>query len=527
MIELATRCGETWVGYFGTAVIQNTVFLSFIFLVLHLIRWAPANLKYGICLVGLVKLLCPPFLPVHFFGTSAGSLPVTLPATLRVMLPVADTALSSLSASAGTQRTSLTVPGLLFLLWVGSSVFYIALTLVRTFHVRRLLKGATRLRYEVPGPGGALRSTEVLRSDLIPTAITFGLFPGRIYVPAAWDSWTEKQRRMVVGHEIAHILRFDSLARIGQVIALGSYLFHPLVWLLSHRMDQYREMACDDAVVVGHPDRADAYSRCLVEIAESSMHDPRLWGSASALLRHRNGLLKRIQYLMKEGKMQIISKRVRGLIFAGLALLILPLSLYCSNAETDGDVRAATNRGSYQRPKGMEEIEITIQRDGLVALEGRSLTVKELAAVLGERTKDHKDNVVIRMLCEEGTEMVSVSAVQKALVEMNLRKVVYGSDLPLVLPPEDNAERLARIPKEHITVLRIEGPGLVVLDGKPIGLGDITDAIRTRLAEDDKLIVSIDWVGQSSFEDFVRVLAMVKAAGAQRISLVLQGSDEE
>ena len=69
MIDLLNTWGSTWFGYFGPAVLQNTLFLGLILLALHVLRNARASLRYTLCLIGFVKLLLPPFLPTGLLRT--------------------------------------------------------------------------------------------------------------------------------------------------------------------------------------------------------------------------------------------------------------------------------------------------------------------------------------------------------------------------------------------------------------------------------------------------------------------------
>ena len=48
-----------WVQYFGLAILQNTIFLGFVFLAFHLLKNADARIKYIVGVLGIVKLLLP------------------------------------------------------------------------------------------------------------------------------------------------------------------------------------------------------------------------------------------------------------------------------------------------------------------------------------------------------------------------------------------------------------------------------------------------------------------------------------
>ena len=69
------------------------------------------------------------------------------------------------------------------------------------------------------------------------------------------------------------------------------YFFHPLVWLLSKKMNEYREMACDDSTVGQDKHTSVEYSRYLVEIAAKMTQVQLSTLSVSALIKQKNKLL--------------------------------------------------------------------------------------------------------------------------------------------------------------------------------------------------------------------------------------------
>jgi biopolymer transport protein ExbD len=328
---------------------------------------------------------------------------------------------------------------------------------------------------------------------------------------------------MVLLHEIAHIKRCDGLVQMFQAFIRAAYFFHPLVWLLDRRLNQYREMACDDAASRGREGGPERYSKYLLKIAESTFHDPVAWGPAPALLRRRNQLLNRVKYQMKEGAMQVISTKRKGLVLAGLMLLILPLSWYCSSAEQAKDISSVSQAASRKMPDGMVKIAIRVRSESRVVVDGEEIALGLLEQRLRERVGDARDQAIILLECDDGINMDVVHSIRKRLVDMELRKVIFSEDdvgeLPLMLPDKGDEERLAQIPEENVAVLRVDAFGKAFLDDEPVEFAGIEDAVRKRLSENDKLIISIQTLGVSPYGDFATLLALVKAAGATRISI--------
>ncbi len=69
-------------------------------------------------------------------------------------------------------------------------------------------------------------------------------------------------------HELAHVRRRDALARLIQVIAGAVFFFWPVMRLVSRRLDQAREAACDAWALETSEVPRPAYARLLVRMAE-------------------------------------------------------------------------------------------------------------------------------------------------------------------------------------------------------------------------------------------------------------------
>lgn len=514
MIDTLNTWGTWWAGYFGAAVLQNTLFLVVLILVLRAMRNAPAGLRYALCIIGLAKLLLPPFLPAGFMQTPDGVAPVASLVSLSSAAP-------SHTAGYGVEHAPaphLNLAGLAFGVWVTIAVGYLALAALSVIRLRRKLKSAVSLGLLDDGPGPG-KQIEVLKTDAVPVPLTFGFFRPKIYVPEAWQDWGEGCRAMVLAHELAHIRRWDRLGQALQVALKAFYLFHPLVWLLDRRISRYREMACDDEAIAKTASGAADYSHHLVEVAERAVFAGVSWRSVSPLVGHRKGLLDRVRYQLEVKDMKSTSHRTRSLILAGLMLLVLPLSWYCGKAGTD---EAGATVGQ-EAPKTMKEVTVVLSPGGKMAVDGEAGTLRELARMLRARFPSGRDKVLVRLMCEDGVAMERITQVHETLVDLDLRKVIYEGPpeegLPLILPSFEDQEKLAALGGEHVTVLKVDLPGHVVLDGEPMKLTEVKQAISDRLAEDPHLVVSLAWAPTARYEDFLMVLELAKAAGAERISV--------
>lgn len=88
--------------------------------------------------------------------------------------------------------------------------------------------------------------------------------------------------------------------------------------------------------------------------------------------------------------------------------------------------------------------------------------------------------------------------------------------LGLTLPPKGDS---LPIPKKNIASILVNETGGVMLDDEIVEIPRIKDLIKQRLAENDKLIVSIKTARETKYQVFMSVLDQVQLAEARRISL--------
>lgn len=88
--------------------------------------------------------------------------------------------------------------------------------------------------------------------------------------------------------------------------------------------------------------------------------------------------------------------------------------------------------------------------------------------------------------------------------------------LGLMLPAKGEGKP---IPKKNIANLLVNATGEVLLDEEEIQVSAIKQMIKTKLAANDKLIVSIKTDRNTPYQAFVSVLDQVQLAEAPRISI--------
>jgi TonB family protein len=101
---------------------------------------------------------------------------------------------------------------------------------------------------------------------------------------AALGRLTEAEVEALLAHELAHVIRRDFLVNLLQTVAECVLFYHPLVWWVSARMRDERELCCDDIAVAVCRDEV-LYSKALLRLEELRM-EPAL-AATGGRLAHR------------------------------------------------------------------------------------------------------------------------------------------------------------------------------------------------------------------------------------------------
>ena len=335
-----------WVQYFGLAILQNTIFLGFVFLAFYLLKNADARIKYIIGLLGIVKLLLPPFLPGSFSWLTNIGREGNISITVGDIIP--------LGVDQTTVSSQLSTSTILFILWLTTLLAYLIISVLSTLILKRCLKSAVRVN-KTDDSG-----IKLFFCDRIPSPLSIGLFPKKIFLPAYWDQLPREGQKVLLEHELAHIYRKDGFVLLLQTITQALYFFHPFIWLLNERINVYREMACDDYAVRDANLTPGAYSRYLMSVAEKIVDPQWSYVSVSALVKQKNKLLNRVSYQLQEGDMKTISKTKITAVLVCLAALILPLSWYCSTDKTSAPEEIITQNNEAQAAQNVGKIWGTI-----------------------------------------------------------------------------------------------------------------------------------------------------------------------
>jgi TonB family protein len=129
----------------------------------------------------------------------------------------------------------------------------------------------------------------------------------------------EAELEAVMLHELAHVERRDNLAGLFQAALCCLFWFHPLVWLVSRRLIEERERACDERVleVGGTP---AAYAAGILKVVRFCFG----WraAGASGAVATGNDLRRRIEMIMSHEKERRAASWQRALPLGAVAVAL-------------------------------------------------------------------------------------------------------------------------------------------------------------------------------------------------------------
>ena len=200
----------------------------------------------------------------------------------------------------------------------------------------RPLEGAwTEMLAEVRRSIGVSRPVRLLACEGIDAPMTGGWRRPAVLVPLVAARWSEERRRVVVQHELVHVLRGDALRHLLWRVVAALYWFHPLVRLAAREASVVGEHACDETVLdLGT--RPSAYARHLLEIADSLSVAPRRLAHALPMVE-RSQLERRLHMILDHDR-----PAGRGRVLAAAAAALLAGTVAAVAAATPATSAAPT-----------------------------------------------------------------------------------------------------------------------------------------------------------------------------------------
>ena len=126
-------------------------------------------------------------------------------------------------------------------------------------------------------------------------------------------------RPSVIAHELAHIARRDTWVARLEPLAVLALFWHPLFWLVRHRVHHYSELACDAWALWAYPTERRAYAEALVDSHAQNRTAPIAVRGLCATHPNVKDLERRLTLIMKK---RVHRGKSRTLLAAASALAL-------------------------------------------------------------------------------------------------------------------------------------------------------------------------------------------------------------
>ncbi|HEV7923841.1 MAG TPA: M56 family metallopeptidase [Verrucomicrobiae bacterium] len=333
---------------------QIAVLFAMVGLVCLCLRRTSAHWRYLLWLVVLVKCLVPPVVPVAVPGLAKtmdqlfSKRSPAFPDSQFAAVPAKGSDLASqpaLSISSLMPQTRFLRPPIweridwrlwLVLAWAAGGLGYLMAALVKGWRIQLGLKSARtwpdmELECEfldIAKTVGIENRPKLCLIRGLGQPFVWGVFRGSIYLPEAFGrQGTARERMLIMGHELAHVLRWDALINFVQVLVQAVFFFHPLVWWLNKIIRHEREKCCDEMAVASlHVDSREYGSAIVDRLAD--YYEPACPPSSLAISGNAKDLEDRVKSLLLPGRAFLRQPTVPALITVFLlAVTVAPAHL--------------------------------------------------------------------------------------------------------------------------------------------------------------------------------------------------------
>ena len=330
---------------------QIAVLFALVAIACIFLRGASAHWRYLLWLVVLIKCLVPPVVSLSLPAMSESAnqfLPHAISAAPNSIVRP-DTVASKpeqIVTAQSQSRAGLSAPPSiwenvdwsrwLLIAWAASALTYLLVAFLRAWRIQQgLTHGRTWPDMELECE--FLELTKCVGTRFRPKLclirglsqpFVWGLLRGAIYLPENFGrQGTLRERKLVMAHELAHVLRWDALVNFVQVLVQAIFIFHPLVWLLNRFIRHEREKCCDEMAVAILSSPPQEYGSAILNRL-ADYFEPACPPSSLAISGRAKDLEDRIKSLLRPGRsfsrQPTIPARVTVLL---LALLVLPLQV--------------------------------------------------------------------------------------------------------------------------------------------------------------------------------------------------------
>jgi TonB family protein len=382
---------------------QTTLIAAIAWIVVLLVRRAPARPRHLIWLIALVKFVVPSALLI--LASESCGIDISRPpagTSVEIFFQIAQpvSAVDSDGVKISEPSPVASPDGLVR--QMGHSEIYCLLTnfwllgslacLARWLLLRRRFARALKAGSEISdGP----ETVALCRASawLSLTRQVRLIESSEVCQPGVWRTWrpvvvlpkglagklSAQELEAVMMHELVHVKRLDNFLGTMQMLICCLFWFHPLVWLIDRRLLSEREMVCDEDVIsyLGEP---RVYAESLWKVARFGLG----WNLAGVSRAAGSNLKRRIELMLDAKyvtKLSIAGRAVAASAVLALLVFAFALAIFTRDKVEASKISAEISAGSPARQDRGQAVVVPMLFENMPDI---PLIVTELQASLGE-----------------------------------------------------------------------------------------------------------------------------------------------
>jgi TonB family protein len=311
-------------------VVRSSIVLAIGLVAVWVLRKQPASLRHWVLAAAIALAVLQPLVNQIVPALKIPAIGWTSSSTIAE--PIVETRFtveSSVPAVTAPAERSTDWAGIAFLVWAAGTAVSLVVLLSGAVWLSwlgwRSVAADRRWQQELEDVQRRLgfhRPVRVLITDHPAMLVTWGAIAPVILLPGDANQWPVDRIRLVLAHEMAHLVRRDWLIQLAAEMIRAVNWFNPLFWLASARLRRESEYACDD-IVLDLGIRGTSYASHLVDLARTFSVHGRTWLPAPSIARPST-LERRVRAMLNP---QVNRRKVSNTRRAVLAIVLLMIAL--------------------------------------------------------------------------------------------------------------------------------------------------------------------------------------------------------
>lgn len=319
-------------------VMRSTLVLACGLLAVSALRKQPAALRHWVLAATLALGAAQPaihlLMPVWRMPDFSFRLPEIPAASVETDIALATPApvTSTPVTTPHTKATPIDWFGAAFAVWLAGAIASLAVLLVGALWLTWLGSRASAAGENWLAAAASVRAQLGIRQPVRVAItrhpallVTWGAIAPVILLPRDAATWAPDRIRLVLAHEMAHLVRRDWLIQLTAEMLRAICWFNPLFWIACARLRRESEFACDDMVLdlgIG----GTSYATHLVDLARTFSLHGRTWLPAPSIARPST-LERRVRAMLNpQVNRRPVSMMHRWLLAALLLSAALPIA---------------------------------------------------------------------------------------------------------------------------------------------------------------------------------------------------------